>query len=152
MPNFKKMHQFVTFVSKYNTKDNEEDDATLNNLADENYYALKAIKEDNALRKFKDKFKYDNVEVAEIYRQAKQLGFVRRVTNEDNSHVAGVAVFVEFEGTEFIHKSKRLKLNTGKWDAWIRYHDKKLILLVALVSAGILGNIEYVVAFFKWLF
>ena len=79
MPSFKKIYQFVAFVDKYNTKDNEEDDATLNNLADRNYHINKAIKEDNALRKFKDKLKYDNVQVAQIYSQAKELGFWREL-------------------------------------------------------------------------
>ena len=150
MPNFKKMHQFVAFVNRYNTKDNEEDDATLNNLADRNYHINKAIKEDNALRKFKDKYKYDSVEVAQIYTDAKELGFVERIDNTVQPHLAGICILVTFKGKEFIHESKILKLKTGRFDAWLQYHDKKLILLVAFVGSVILGNFEYVINFFRW--
>jgi len=151
MPSFKKIYQFVAFVDKYNTKDNEEDDATLNNLADRNYHINKAIKEDNALRKFKDKLKYDNVQVAQIYSQAKELGFLERVDNTVQPNLAGVCILVTFRGKELIHTSKRLRFKTGMLDAWLRYHDKKLILFVAFIGGGLVGNLEYVVSFFKWL-
>ncbi len=152
MPNFKKMYQFVAFVEKYNTKDNEEDEATLNNLADRNYHIIKAIKEDNALRKFKDKYKYDNVQVAQIYLQTKELGFIERVDDTVQPNVAGVCLLVTFKGREFVRTSKRLKIKTGKSDAWIQYHNKKLILLVAFAGSVILGNPEYIIDFFQWLF
>ena len=149
MPNFKRMHQFVTYVHSYNTKDYEEDDATLNNLTDENYLFIKAIKKDNALRKFKDKFKYNTPEVSKIYNDAIELEFIKKMTTENNPRVAGEIILMEFKGEEFIHKSKRLKLSTGKWEAVLNYHDKKLILAVALIGGGILGNIETIL---RWVF
>lgn len=43
MPNFSKLYEFVSYVDQYNNKD-IDDDGTLNNLVDQNYYDLKAIK------------------------------------------------------------------------------------------------------------
>ena len=152
MPDFRKIHQFVAFVDKCNTKDNEEDDATLNNLADRNYHIIKAIKEDNALRKFKDKYKYDSVKVAEIYGAAKELGFLERVDSTVEPHVVGICVLVTFKGKEFIHQTRRLKLKTGKWSAWVEHHNQKLVIAAALIGGGALGNIDYIIKFFQWVF
>lgn len=54
MPNFQRMHEFVGYVNDQNNKDIEED-GSLNNLVDPNYFDTKAIKEDNALKCFQKK-------------------------------------------------------------------------------------------------
>ncbi len=89
--------------------------------------------------------------VAQIYNQAKELGFLERVDNTIQPNLAGICVLVTFKGKEFIHQSKRLRIKTGKLNAWVQYHDKKLILLVAFIGSVILGNFEHVVGFFQWL-
>lgn len=66
------MYEFVSYVNDFNTKDVDED-GTLNNLIDQNYYDLKAIKEDNAPRNFHKKKGYSKTRVANIYREAKAL-------------------------------------------------------------------------------
>ena len=150
MPDWKKIHEFVSYVQDYNTKDDDEDEATLGNLADPNYADIKAIKEDNALRKFKDKTGYDKVKVADIYKMAKHLKLVVRRTSDDSAHVTGVILLVTEDGKEFIHKSKRLKLKTGKWHAVAKYYVpwQTAVAVFALV-ASIIGIVISIIALNK---
>lgn len=116
MPNFKKMHEFVSYVNAYNTKDVEED-GTLNNLVDPNYYDIKAIKEDNALRNFRNKKGYREDTVADIYRDAKSLGYLKRRDGTNSTHVQGIGIVLSDEGRHFIEISKFLHWKKGKWHA-----------------------------------
>lgn len=133
MPSWKAIHQFVSYVQAYNTKDNDEDDAHLVNLVDPNYADIKAIKEDNALRKFNEKYGYGKIKVADLYKSAKHLHFVERRDNNNSTHVQGIAIIVTEEGKEFISSSKILKLKIGKWNAIVQYY-KPWSMVIALGS------------------
>lgn len=145
MPDFKKIHEFVTFVNKANTKDDEEDEATLNNLVDPNYGDIKAIKQDNALRKFAENTKYNKVKVADIYKLAKKLGYLEQRDSSNSTHVQGIGIIVTEDGKEFIHRSKRLKLMTGKWHSVVMYFAP-WSLVISLVAI-IISIISVVVVF-----
>lgn len=139
LPDFKKIHEFVTYVHKYNTKDDEEDEATLNNLVDPNYADLKVIKEDNALRKFNELRKYGKVKIADLYKSARDLGYLEKRDSSNSTHVQGTAIIVPERGKEFIHVSKRLKMRTGKWHAMVMYFApwSLIISIVAIVVSVI---------------
>lgn len=128
MPSFKKMHEFVTYVSERNTKDVEED-GTLNNLVDPNYYDLKAIKEDNALRNFQKRKGYSEKNVADIYRDAKSLNYLERRDSTNSTHVQGVGIVLTDEGRHFIETSKFLGWKKGKWHAIVKYYGSWSIAL-----------------------
>lgn len=137
MPDFKKIHEFVTYVHKYNTKDDDEDEATLNNLVDPNYADIKAIKEDNALRKFNELTQYGKVKVANIYKSAKDLGYLEKRDSTNSTHVSGIGIILPEKGKEFIHTSTVLKLKTGKLVAKLNYYYKPLTILGAFLGASV---------------
>lgn len=141
MPNWKVLNQFVSYVHSQNIKDYDQDEATLGNLIDPNFEDIKAIKEDNALRQFKDKMKYDRITVTDAYKSAKHLGLVQRRDSENSTHVQGVAIIVTEEGKEFIGT------RMGKWHIIIRYYAS-WSLVIALGSL-IISIIAIVVAIFK---
>lgn len=128
MPNFKQMYEFVSYVSDYNTKDVEED-GTLNNLVDPNYYDIKAIKEDNALRNFQKRKGYSETKVADIYRDAKALNLLERRDSGNSTHVQGIGIVLTDEGRHFIETVKPFNWKRGKWHAVIKYYGSWSIVL-----------------------
>lgn len=140
MPDFKGVYKFVEYVNAYNTKDEEEDEATLNNLVDPNYADIKAIKQDNALRKFAQKTSYDKARVANIYKSAKHLGLLEQRDETNSTHAQGVVIVVTEKGKEYIHKSKGIKLKTGKWHFVVQYFAPwSLVLSIIAIVVSIVS-------------
>lgn len=122
MPYWKNLQKFVTFVEEYNTKDRDSEDATFTNLIDPNYTDAKAVVEEFGLRKFKEKVRLNDAEVAQIYKSALHMKFVeQRIRGENSTHAQGTAIVVTDLGREFIH-TNRIGLRTGKWHAIVKYY------------------------------
>jgi hypothetical protein len=119
MPKWNKIHAFVKFVHDENKKAVDDEEA-LGNLIDPNFYDQKAIKLDNAIRKFAKKQGYDQVEAVSIYKSAENLRYVRRKDAADGTHVVGIILQTTVEGDHFVETSG--KLNTGKWNGMAQYY------------------------------
>lgn len=145
MAKFKNIQRFVTTVYEYNTRNDKDRDLPLVSLADENYQIDQAMKKDNALRAFIEDFKVKNKEAVETFEEAKELKFIKFMTPKDNKRVAGEIILVEFKGRELIRKP----LFLHRFIAWLEYRNKLAVLAVAVIGAGVLGNIESIL---KWLF
>ena len=131
------MHEFVQYVNTHNNKDIDEDGA-LNNLVDENYYKIKAIKKDKALLLFQRNKGYLDIEVANAYRDAVSFDFIKDVDHE------GIGIVLTDKGRHFIETGV-FDWKTGKWNEVVKYYGSWSIALstVAIVISIVALVVTY---------
>jgi len=125
------MHKFVAYVNDQNNKD-IEDDGTLINLVDQNYWDIKGIKQDNALRNFQKRTSYSEKKVADIYRDAKSMGFLERRDSSNSTHAQGVVIVLTDDGRHFLDTAWPFNWKRGRWHAVVKYYGSWSIALSLL--------------------
>jgi len=143
MASFKNIQKFVALTHNYNTQDNGHLEQNIVNLGDKGYEILQAYTMHDALLAFKEEYGLKKQEVGNIFSQAKAMGFVEHLTSEDDERVTQDKVLVTFKGTELIRRPRVFH----RFLAWIEYRDKLAVLIVALISGSVIGNLDLIL---KW--